>query len=601
MKATPVQACIGILFTLFICRGLADSVGGPLFNKDAGTLSTEKRKVVIPSLKDWFKFDSKVTSMRVMAHNSGTFQLVVLRKTFKNIRFNYTVVATHEIKIKGKQQNKEVTINGLNIDVKKGDVVGFYTTKKNFFKFREIKPCAKKAAAWKTQEVTEFSAGDTLRFRRVGEPKIQCREYPVIVNYNVPPCGPLPMDIYFVVDISKSINDKELESARGALSIFLDNLEISKKDTHVGIIKYNSETVNEFPLGDFNTREEFEDLLQRGKVKGQKGGTRTDLGMEMMMEDFRQKAKNDRGQVCILMTDGKATATDAQMNAMIANLENTNILTLAIGIGSNVDTGSGRAELESIATGKGDKNVYMVSDFEALKGIAIDVMQGVCDNINDYIPPKNPTPIPTTPLPTTTPVPTTTPTPTLEPPVCVGEPLDLFLVVDISKSINKVEIQKERDAIELILEYIDVGKDASRVGLIKYHREAEIEFGLDEYTSNKQLEGLKLLTRGNIKGGTRTDLAMNLMMDTFAADTKTGRKRACILLTDGRATAPLKDMINKLETTDIKTIAVGIGGDVDEKELRSIATGDGNENVYTVNTFEQLNAIAGVVVSESCK
>jgi len=586
---------------VFICRGLTESIGGPLFKKDDGTETTERYQVVVPSLIDSVQFDSKISSMRLQAHGKGKFQMVVLRRTLPDIRFNYTVVATHEINVRGKDRSLEITINGLNIAVKKGDVIGFYTTKKNFFKFREAKPCVKSEYAWKTKDVEDFTVGDTLRFRRVREKNIQCRDYPIIVNYNVPPCGPLPMDIYFVVDISKSINDRELESARDALSIFLDNLEISPKDTHVGIIKYNSETVNEFPLGDFDSREDFEDLLQRGKVKGQKGGTRTDLGMEMMMEDFRQKAKNDRGQVCILMTDGKATATDAQMNAMIANLENTNILTLAIGIGSNVDTGSGRAELESIATGKGDKNVYMVSDFEALKGIAIDVMQGVCDNINDYIPPKNPTPIPTTPLPTTTPVPTTTPTPTLEPPVCVGEPLDLFLVVDISKSINKVEIQKERDAIELILEYIDVGKDASRVGLIKYHREAEIEFGLDEYTSNKQLEGLKLLTRGNIKGGTRTDLAMNLMMDTFAADTKTGRKRACILLTDGRATAPLKDMINKLETTDIKTIAVGIGGDVDEKELRSIATGDGNENVYTVNTFEQLNAIAGVVVSESCK
>jgi len=298
-------------------------------------------------------------------------------------------------------------------------------------------------------------------------------------------------------------------------------------------------------------------------------------------------------------------------------LEATSFLTVAVGIGNNVDTEKGRAELRSIATGKGNENVYMVHDFDALKGITVDIMKDVCDNILDYVPspttcntmPTTPTPEPTTtptPEPTTTPTPEpTTPTPTLKPPVCVGETTDVFFVVDISKSINnKKELPQERLAVRKMFEYIDIGKDASRVGLIKYHREVETEFEMDTYKTHKQLEDHDLLTRGKIKGGTRTDLAMHLMMQKFKDDKKANRKQVCILLTDGKATASKKEMNNMtstLENTDIKTIAVGIGGDADKNELRSIATGSGDECVFLANDFEDLQEIAGLIVSETCK
>jgi len=279
-------------------------------------------------------------------------------------------------------------------------------------------------------------------------------------------------------------------------------------------------------------------------------------------------------------------------------LEATSFLTVAVGIGNNVDNDKGRAELRSIATGKGDENVHMVLDYEALKGITVDIMKGVCDTIIDYVP--SPTTCNTMPTPEPT-----TPTPTLKPPVCVGETTDVFFVVDISKSINnKKELPQERLAVRKMFEYIDIGKDASRVGLIKYHREVETEFEMDTYKTHKQLEDHDLLTRGKIKGGTRTDLAMHLMMQKFKDDKKANRKQVCILLTDGKATASKKEMNNMtstLENTDIKTIAVGIGGDADKNELRSIATGSGDECVFLANDFEDLQEIAGLIVSETCK
>merc|ERR1719334_1412507 len=88
------------------------------------------------------------------------------------------------------------------------------------------------------------------------------------------------------------------------------------------------------------------------------------------------------------------------------------------------------------------------------------------------------------------------------------------------------------------------------------------------------------------------------MMDNFKKTP--GRDRVSILLTDGKATAPLKDMIKRLRKTDILSIVLGVGNGIDKKELKSIASGKGNSNVYSAVNFEELGSLAPSIVKRVC-
>ena len=64
----------------------------------------------------------------------------------------------------------------------------------------------------------------------------------------------------------------------------------------------------------------------------------------------------------------------------------------------------------------------------------------------------------------------------------------------------------------------------------------------------------KVLTRvENLRGGTRTDLALNAAMAAFDEESLPGRQKVIIVITDGKATAPLQQSLEMLHHhTDIK-------------------------------------------------
>ena len=78
---------------------------------------------------------------------------------------------------------------------------------------------------------------------------------------------------------------------------------------------------------------------------------------------------------------------------------------------------------------------------------------------------------------------------------CKDTILDIYFVVDISKSISEKELIQEREAVRYLINSFDIDKDRSRVGLIKYHHITELEFSLGKYATRQELNSVKVLTR----------------------------------------------------------------------------------------------------------
>merc|ERR1712121_345821 len=99
---------------------------------------------------------------------------------------------------------------------------------------------------------------------------------------------------------------------------------------------------------------------------------------------------------------------------------------------------------------------------------------------------------------------------------CVKAKVDVFFLVDVSKSIGINEFLDEKKAVKFLITGFDLDKKSTRVGLIKFYRTADLEFGLGQYASRDALLSQDILIRkGKPPAGTRTDLALNMMMDEF--------------------------------------------------------------------------------------
>ena len=136
---------------------------------------------------------------------------------------------------------------------------------------------------------------------------------------------------------------------------------------------------------------------------------------------------------------------------------------------------------------------------------------------------------------------------------CVGKPLDIYVVVDISKSINDDELKQESSAVRYILQQVDIGKDKSRAGIIKYHKFSSTEFDLSKITSQSALAKAKIVTRPVKIGGTRTDLGLIEMEKNFKNESNADRKKVAIVVTDGKATVNksiLKKVVDEIHKTD---------------------------------------------------
>ena len=135
---------------------------------------------------------------------------------------------------------------------------------------------------------------------------------------------------------------------------------------------------------------------------------------------------------------------------------------------------------------------------------------------------------------------------------CVDKQLDIYIVVDKSKSIKDHELVKARRCVKYVLNNFDVAKNKTRIGLVSYHKYAITEFDLDAYSTIQEMNALTLVSRPVKVAGTKTAKALSLMLENFKAEAKPGREKIGILVTDGKATEPVKDIAAEIEKTDVK-------------------------------------------------
>uniref|UniRef100_A0A3P8SFE7 Matrilin 2 n=1 Tax=Amphiprion percula TaxID=161767 RepID=A0A3P8SFE7_AMPPE len=183
-------------------------------------------------------------------------------------------------------------------------------------------------------------------------------------------------------------------------------------------------------------------------------------------------------------------------------------------------------------------------------------------------------------------------------------PLDFVFVIDSSRSIRPNDYEKVKTFIINLLQFLEVGSDATRIGLLQYGSVVQPEFSLNTYTTKAEVEQA-VRNMKHLASGTMTGLAIQYTMETAFTEEQGARPkslhipRIAMIVTDGRPQDTVEEIAAETREAGIQIFAIGVGR-VDMNTLKTIGSEPHLEHVYLVANFSQIETLISVFQSKLC-
>ncbi|XP_068843775.1 matrilin-4 isoform X1 [Capricornis sumatraensis] len=175
-------------------------------------------------------------------------------------------------------------------------------------------------------------------------------------------------------------------------------------------------------------------------------------------------------------------------------------------------------------------------------------------------------------------------------PRCSTGPLDLVFVIDSSRSVRPFEFETMRQFLVGLLRSLDVGPNATRVGVIQYSSQVQSVFPLRAFSRREDMErAIRALVP--LAQGTMTGLAIQYAMNVAFSVAEGARPpearvpRVAVIVTDGRPQDRVAEVAAQARARGIEIYAVGVQR-ADVGSLRAMASPPLNEHVFLVESFD---------------
>ena len=171
--------------------------------------------------------------------------------------------------------------------------------------------------------------------------------------------------------------------------------------------------------------------------------------------------------------------------------------------------------------------------------------------------------------------------------------VDAIFVVDTSGSVLPEQHQKQKDFIKRFAEINELNKDGLHAGVIVFSQSSSVEIKLNDYydlnafmTAVQKLKQECSVTR--IDKGLKQSYDLLLSKSYGARD---GVPKVLFILLDGRQTQQgnyIEPSVaaKPIQNAGVLMKAIGIGNEIDRKELESIA--GSIDNVYLIKNYKKL-------------
>ncbi|XP_071067836.1 matrilin-4 [Dasypus novemcinctus] len=175
-------------------------------------------------------------------------------------------------------------------------------------------------------------------------------------------------------------------------------------------------------------------------------------------------------------------------------------------------------------------------------------------------------------------------------PRCRTGPLDLVFVIDSSRSVRPFEFETMRQFLVGLLRGLDVGPNATRVGVIQYSSQVQSVFPLGAFSRREDMErAIRALVP--LAQGTMTGLAIQYTMNVAFSVAEGARPlearvpRIAVIVTDGRPQDRVAEVAAQARARGIEIYAVGVQR-ADVGSLRTMASPPLDEHVFLVESFD---------------
>ncbi|KAK3611945.1 hypothetical protein CHS0354_014020 [Potamilus streckersoni] len=371
-------------------------------------------------------------------------------------------------------------------------------------------------------------------------------------------CPYKPADIVFVVDGSGSEGLANFQKQLAFIQNFTGQFEIGKNQTQVSLVTFSTDVTNEFNLNSYARKVDV--LSAIGRTNYPNGETHTHLALDYVRLHSLTPQNGSRtnvNKIVIVLTDGKSNEEALTVQAASLLKLRRDVSVIAIGIGNAVDP----RELLAIASNK--NHTFTVTSFDLLETIHQDLTDTTCHT-------------------------------------CGQGPADIFFLLDSSGSEGSVNFRKQLEFVNTVANEFDFGPDTTQMGLATFATGVSLEIPITRYHTKSEFmqNVLRVLFRD---GESNLHLGLELTRTQLSDKILTVKShRFAIILTDGRSLEHERTVeeARKLHMNGVETFVIGIGNDVDDMELRDVASD--RSHVFRVNTFDQLDNIHQQIVDRIC-
>ncbi|XP_069790526.1 collagen alpha-3(VI) chain-like isoform X5 [Narcine bancroftii] len=341
-------------------------------------------------------------------------------------------------------------------------------------------------------------------------------------------------DIIFLVDGSSSVgNANFLEISKFILNM-VNKFVIGPNSVQVAVVQYSEDVMTEFYLNTHTTQSAVQSALKRLKMKGG-WEVNTGAALDYVFKNHFTRAAGSRKedgvpQLLVVIT-GEKSVDDVKLPA--ETLKRAAVMTLAIGVKD--------ADLEQMKEIAIDPSlVFNVEKFQNLPEIkdrVLTPLSTLAGVIINYEPPTKPS-------------------------KKEADKRDIVFLVDGSYSSGRKHLSAIKNFIKETVEALDIGSDATQVGLVQYSDISETVFFLNTYSSKDDI--LSQVRRLRLRGGTvlKTGEALNYVLKYLFTKYSGSRKEEgvpqfLVLITGGESRDDVKQPSDALSRAGVTTLAIG--------------------------------------------
>ncbi|XP_040890849.1 matrilin-4 isoform X3 [Toxotes jaculatrix] len=173
---------------------------------------------------------------------------------------------------------------------------------------------------------------------------------------------------------------------------------------------------------------------------------------------------------------------------------------------------------------------------------------------------------------------------------CKSGPVDLVFLIDSSRSVRPHEFETMRKFMIDILDTLDIGPNATRVGVVQYSSQVRSEFSLKTHSKlDSMVKNINQIIP--LAQGTMTGLAIKYVMNAaFTAEEGDRPKvpNVAVIVTDGRPQDRVAEVAAEAREKGIEIYAVGVAR-ADMTSLRAMASPPFEDHVFLVESFDLIH------------